>query len=59
MRRPDLKMIEPGREGGAGSGEAAVHCEVNAANGKPHCPTIAQRRAESIRKQAIGQIGGA
>lgn len=60
MRRLDLKMIEPGREGGAGSGEAAVHCEVNAANGKPHCPTIAQRRADSIRLQALSPlIGGA
>ncbi len=39
--------------------KAAIQGELNKANGKPHCPTIAQRRADSIRLQAIGQIGGA
>ncbi len=57
MRRSDPKMKTPGR-GGQALGEAVeagnLEAQVTA-----HCPTIAQRRADSIRKQAIGQIVGA
>jgi hypothetical protein len=43
------------------SGKAAVQGGLDKANSAPHCATdIAQRRAASIRLQAIGQqIGGA
>lgn len=59
MRRPDLKMIEPGRGSGAGSGEAADLREIGNHH-NAHCPTIAQRRADSIRLQALSPlIGGA
>lgn len=58
MRRPDLtKNIASGAAGYVG--ESAVQEKLNKANHAPQGATIAQRRADSIRKQALGQIGGA
>lgn len=42
-----------------GAGEAAVQGRSDGTNDRPQGATIAQRRADSIRLQAIGQIGGA
>jgi len=58
MLRPhDMKT--PGRGNGAGA-EGGVERGIDKANGTPQGPTIAQRRADSIRLQATGQqIGGA
>jgi hypothetical protein len=59
MRRPDLTKDKAGMRAGD-VGKAAIQGELNKANPTPHCPVeIAQRRAASIRLQAIGQIGGA
>lgn len=57
MLRPN-PIKTPG--GNRASGKAAVQGELNKANPTPHCASdIAQRRAASIRMQALGQIGGA
>lgn len=54
MRRPNLKMIEPGRGHGAGSGEVVLE-EIDKANATPQgASDTVQRRADSIRKLAIG-----
>lgn len=58
MPQPNLRKDKAPVVRGSVS-EAAIQEELNKANGTPHCPTIAQRRADSIRKQALGQIGGA
>lgn len=46
MPRP-LDVETPGRGDGAGA-EGGVQWRLNGANSKPHCPTIAQRCADSI-----------
>jgi hypothetical protein len=57
MRPHNVKT--PGCAGQA-SGEAEVQGKLNGANDSRHGPVdIAQRRADSIRLQALGQIGGA
>lgn len=57
MRTPDPTKDKA--SGAAGFvGEAAEMGNLSG-NDTRHCPTIAQRRADSIRKQALGQIGGA
>lgn len=58
MRRTDPIKDKAGMRAGV-VGEAEIQRELNKANSAPHCPTIAQRRADSICLQAIGQIGGA
>jgi len=54
--RPDLQMTTPPVR--VASGEAEVERGIDKANLAPQGATIAQRRADSIRLQAIGQIGG-
>ena len=57
MRRPDLR--NDNARGTAGIvGEAGVQRELNSAKFAPHGATISDRRAQSIRLQALGQIGG-
>lgn len=56
MRQPD-QMKTPG--GSRALGDAAVQRASDRTNDRPQGATIAQRRAASIRLQAIGQVGGA
>ncbi len=59
MHRPDPIKDKAGMRAGY-VGEAEIQRGLNKADFAPHCPTIAQRRADSIRLQALGQqIGGA
>ncbi len=59
MRRPNYRNDNAPVVRGA-VGETVVQGKLNSAHGATHCPVeIAQRRAASIRMQAIGQIGGA
>lgn len=48
----------PGRGNGAGVGEAGDVSNIEENFITPGATEIAQRRAESLRLQAIGQIGG-
>lgn len=55
MFPPDVKT--PGRGNGAGAGEAGEAGNLRT-DRTAHGRSIARRDADSIRKQAIGQIGG-
>jgi len=55
--KPTMKT--PGRGNGTGAGDAGEASNLEANSITPGATEIAQRRASSLRLQAIGQIGGA
>jgi len=57
MRRPDVTA--PGRSSGTGAGEAGQASNLKTDVIAQGAIEIAQRRADALRLQALGQIGGA